>query len=103
MNADGDRLSYLLILYAGLVGMLILLTKMSKFHQENPQFLRHPIKFAIVDSSTINDYTNKLTIKATGRIFVGARCKHASELQNDKKIQSLLTKKYFYLVSFKSI
>ena len=65
--------------------MLILFTKISKFHHDNPQFLRHPIKFAIVDPSTAPDCTTKLTIKATGRIFAGAWSKHASELQNDKK------------------
>ena len=57
--------------------------------------LRHPIKFTIVDPSTA-----KLTIKATGRIFAGARSKHSFELQNDKKKYFLLTKKYFYLVTF---
>ena len=45
----------------------------------------------------------KLTIKATGRIFVGARSKLAFELQNDRKKYFLLTKMYFYLVTFKSI
>ena len=72
-------------LCANLVGMLILFTKRSKFHYENPQFLRHPIKFAIVDPSTAPDFKTKLTIKATGRIFVGARSKHAFELRHDRK------------------
>ena len=47
--------SHLSILYADLVGMLILFTKIPKFHHENPQFLCHPIKFAIVDPSTAPD------------------------------------------------
>ena len=55
-----------------MVGMLNLFAKISKFYHENPHFLRHPIKFAVVDSSTTPDCTTKLTIKATGRIFVGA-------------------------------
>ena len=98
MNGDCYGLSHSRILRADLVGMLILLTKISKFHHENPQFLRHPIKFAIVDSSTTPDCTTKLT----GRIFVIAWSKHTSELQNDKKMESLLTKKYFYLVTFRA-
>ena len=44
-----------------------------------------------------------VTTKATGRIFVGARFKHAFELQKDKKKDFLLTKKYFYLVTVKSL
>ena len=39
--------------------------------------------------------TTKLTIKATGRIFVGVRSNYASELQNDKKIE--LTDKEVFL------
>ena len=66
-----------------IVGMLILFTNISKFHHDSPQFLQHPIKFAIVDPSTASHCTTKLTIKATGRIFLGARSKHALELQND--------------------
>ena len=65
--------------------MLILFTKLCRFHHENPQLLRHPLKFAIVDSSATPDSGTKLTIKATGRVFVGVRSKHVSELQNDKK------------------
>ena len=80
--------------------MLILFTKISRFHDENPQFLQHPIKFAIVDPSTASDCATKLTIKAMGRIFVGAQSKHLFELQNDKKKYFLLTKKYFYFVTF---
>ena len=80
--------------------MSISFTKISKFHHENAQLLQHSIKFAVVDSSTTTDCTTELTIKATGRIFIGAWFKHAPELQNDKKIASLLTKKYFYLVTF---
>ena len=76
--------------------MSILFTEVSKFQHENPQFLRHPVKFAIVDRSTAPDSITKLTIKTTGRIFVGAQSKHAFELQNDKK-------KYFYIVTFRSI
>ena len=68
--------------------LIIIFTKLSKFHRENPQFLRHPIKFAILDSSTTPDCTTKLTIKATGSIFVGALSKHAFKLQNDKKIDT---------------
>ena len=84
--------------------MLILFTKISKFNHENPQFLRQPIKFAIVDPSTAPDYTTKLTIKATERIFVGAQSKQAFELQNDREKYFLLTKKmYFCLITFKSI
>ena len=45
--------SHLSVLYADLVGMSILFTKISKFHQENPQFLCHPVKFAIVDPCTV--------------------------------------------------
>ena len=30
-------------------------------------------------------------LKATGRIFLGAWSKHASELQDDQKIKSLMT------------
>ena len=103
VNADCYGLSHPWILYEDLVGMLILFTEISKFHYENPQFLRHPIKFAIVDPSTAPDCTTKLTIKATERIFVGARSNHAFELHNDKKKYFLLTKKYPYLVTFKSI
>ena len=66
---------------------LILFTKSSKFYHENPQLLRHPIKFSIVDSSATPYCRTKLTIKATGKVFVGLRSKHASELQNDKKIE----------------
>ena len=44
--------------------------------------------------------TTKLTIKATGRIFVGVRSKHASELQNDKKIE-LPDKEVFLPCQFK--
>ena len=72
--------------------MLILLTKISKFHHENPQFLRHPVKFAIIAPSAAPDCKTKLTIKATGRIFVGARSKHAFELQHDRQKYFLLTK-----------
>ena len=54
-----------IFLDANLVGMLILFTKISTFHHENPQLLCHPIKFAIVDPSTAPDCKNKLTIKAT--------------------------------------
>ena len=46
-----------------------------------------PIKFAIVDPSTAPDCTTKLTIEARGGICAGARYKHASELENDKKNQ----------------
>ena len=46
----------------------------------------HPIKFAIADSSTTPEV--RLTIDATGRIFVGAHFMHASELQNDTKTES---------------
>ena len=60
-----------------------LFTKISKFHHENPQFLQHPIKFAIVDPSKASDCTTKVSIEATGRIFVGARSKHAFKSQND--------------------
>ena len=72
--------------------MLILFTKISKFHHENPQCLRHPIKFAIVDPSTAPDCKTKLTIKATGRIFVDAPSKHAFELQHGRKKYFLLTR-----------
>ena len=82
--------------------MLILFSKISKFDHENPQFLQHPIKFTIVDPSTASDCTTKLTTKATGRIFADARFKHAFELQNDKKKYFLLTKKYFYLITFRA-
>ena len=68
-----------------ITAMLILFTKDLKFHHENPQFLLHPIKFAIVDSSTTPDCKTKLTIKATGKIFAGARSKHAFELQHDRE------------------
>ena len=87
MNADGYDSYHPPTLYTDPIGMLILFTKISKFHHENPQFLRHPIKFAIVDPSTTPDCTTKLTIEARGRICVGARYKHASELENDKKNQ----------------
>ena len=100
MNGDRYGISRISILYTDLVGMLILFTKISRFHHENQQFLRHPIKFA--DSSTIPDCITKLTFEATGRIFVGAWSKHAPELQNDKKMESLLTMKYFYLVTFRA-
>ena len=63
------------------------ITKIPKFHHENSQLLRHPIKFALVDSSKTPEYTTKLAVKATGRISVGAWSKHAIELQNDKKIE----------------
>ena len=53
MNIATDGVSHLSILYADLVGMSILFTKISKLHHENPQFLRHPIKFAIVDPYTV--------------------------------------------------
>ena len=86
------RVSYLLILCLDLVGMLILFTKISKFHHENRQLLRHPIKFSVVDPSTAPDNKTKLTIKATGRIFVGPRSKHAFELQHDRKKYFLLTR-----------
>ena len=49
VNADLDGLS---ILYADLVGTFILFTKISKCYHENPRFLSHPIKFAVVESST---------------------------------------------------
>ena len=52
--------------------MSILFTKISKFHHENSQFLRYRIKFATFDPSTAPDCKTKLTIKATGRIFLGA-------------------------------
>ena len=94
MNADCCELPHPSFLYADLVGMLILFTKLSRFHHENPQLLRHPIKFAIVDSSATPDCRTKLTIKATGR--VGVRSKYASELQNDKKIE--LTDKEVFLL-----
>ena len=42
-------------------------------------------------------------VKSTGRNFVDVRSKHAFELQNDKNMYFLLTKKYFYLVTLKSI
>ena len=64
------------------------------------KFLRHPIKFAVVDSSATPDCSTKLTIKATGRIFVGVRSKDASELQNDKKIE-VTDKKVFLPCHFK--
>ena len=91
-------LSHLSMLFAALVGMLTLCTKISKFHHENPQSLQHPIKFGIVVPSTALDCTTKLTIKATGRIFGGAWSKHAFELQNERKKYFLLTKTYFYLI-----
>ena len=99
-TADCYGLSHPLIIYADLVGMLILFSKISKFHRENPQFLRHSIKFTIVDPSTAPDCTTKLTIKATGRIFAGARSKHAYELQNDKKEVFLIDKEVFLLCHF---
>ena len=67
--------------------MLILFIKIPKFHHENPQLLRYSYKFALVDSSTTPECTTELTIKATGRISVGTWSKHATELQNDKKIE----------------
>ena len=85
VNADCYGLPHLSILYADQLGMLILFTKLSRFHHGNPQLLRHPFKFAIFDSSATPDSGTKLTIKATGRVFVGVRSKHAFELQNDKK------------------
>ena len=85
VNADRYGLPHPSILYADLVGMLILFTKLSKFHHKDPQLLRHPIKFAIVDSGATPDC--RTTIKATGRVFVGVRSKHTSELRNDKKIE----------------
>ena len=93
MNADRCALPHPLILYVSLVGMLILFTELSKFHHGNPELLRHPIK-AIVDSSATPDCRTKLTIEATGN--VGVRSKHASELQNDKKID--LTDKEVFLL-----
>ena len=96
VNADRYGLPLPSILYADLAGMLILFTKLSKFHHENPQLLRHPFKFAIVDSSATPDCRTKLAIEATGRVFVGVRSKHASELQNDKKIE--LTDKEVFLL-----
>ena len=80
--------------------MLILFPKISKFHHENPTFLRHPMKFAIADPSTAPDCKTKLTIKATERISVGAWSKHAFELQHDRKKVFLANKMYFYLVTF---
>ena len=64
--------------------MLTLFTKISKFQHGNPQFLRHPIEFGIVDRSTAPDCKTELTIKTIGRIFVGAR-QYAFELQHDRK------------------
>ena len=67
VNADCYGLSHCWLPYADLSGMLILFTKISKFHHENPQFLWEPIKLAIIDPSTAPDWATKLTIKATER------------------------------------
>ena len=95
VNVDRSRAFYSLIFYADLVGMLILFTKISRFHHENPQLLRHPIKFAIVDSSATPTVQLDRLLKPQERIFVGVRSKPASELQNDKKIE--LTDKEVFL------